>query len=490
MSATVTPIAVQLRGAERSELVGYWEHYRSMTNEWIRRQVIDNDRIDILASILGLEAKPFHIQLLQHQFAHPEQMVLAFRGAGKSTLGTVVKIIHYLLKDPNLRIVIVSKTTTNAETFLREVKQIFESHERFIEIFGVHYDPKRKWNDREIDIATRKKFTKEASITCTGPEGTVVGKHFDVELCDDLVDEQNSRTQHMRDQIHKWYYSILDPTIEPPSAENPLVGRRHKLGTRYHYDDQYGRWIEEGMAHLIIPALNEEGRSPWPEKWPPSEFAERKRKGGLIIFNAQYQCDTAAMKGEVFQFDDCIVVEDSDIPWESLNYYMGVDLAISEKESADHFAIVVIGVDKTGNIYVVDFFEGQLRFKAQTTKISDYAARHEPTRIGLETVAYQDAQAQVLEDNEKDDDVPKLPPETRLKKIKTDKDKVTRAWRLTPLFEDHRVHFRKACLPVRDQLVLFPSYRYKDVFDAFDLAVSAYKGKNRRRPRTNEPGLI
>jgi phage terminase large subunit-like protein len=488
MTARILPIAAHLKSAERSELVGYYQHYRSMSNEWIKRQVIDNLRIDILANILDLEVKPFHLAMLQEQFKDKETLILAFRGAGKSTLCTVVKAIHYLLLDPDLRIVIVSKTTSNAETFLREIKQIYEGHERFKEIFGNHYDPKRRWNDREVDIATRKKFTKEANITCTGPEGTVVGKHFDAELCDDLVDELNSRTQHMRDQIHKWYYSILDPTIEPPNPKRRWVGYRHRLGTRYHWDDQYGRWIAAGMRHKIITALNENGQSPWPEKWPPSEFEERKKRSGLIIFNAQFQCDTDAMKGEVFQFDDCIVVTDEEIPWASLDYYMGVDLAITEKENknTDHFAIVVIGVDvKTGNIYVVDFFESQLRFGAQTAKIRVYARKHEPVRIGLETVAYQEAQAQNLEDGDEP-----LPNDTRLKRIKTDTDKIVRAWRLTPMFEDKRVHFRVNCLPVRDQLVLFPNYRWKDIFDAFDLAISAYKRKNRRKQRSEEPGVI
>lgn len=481
---TPATIAHRLPGAERSELVGYYEHVRSMSNEWIRRQVIDNLRIDILVAVLGLDVKPFHIKILQFQFQHAETMVLAFRGAGKSTTATVIKAVHYLLLDPNLRIVIASKTTSNAETFLREIKQIYETNERFIEIFGRHYDPRRRWNDKEIDIATRTKFTKEANITCTSPEGTVVGRHFDVEFCDDLVDEGNARTQHMRDLIHKWYYSVLDPTIEPPSKKNKWVGRRHKLGTRYHWDDQYGRWIRDGMQHLIIRALDENGQSPWPEKWPPEELHDRRRKSGMIIFNAQYQCDTDAMKGEVFQFDDCIMVDDSQVPWDDLSIFMGVDLAISEKETGDHFAIVVLGFDRTGNIFVLDFFEGQLRFKAQTTKIRQYAAKYLPVRIGLEVNAYQEAQAQVMED----DDEP-LPPETRLRKINTGTDKITNAWKLSPMFEDGRVHFRHVCAQVRDQLVLFPNYRYKDVFDAFNLAVTAQKLKTRKQ-RAREPGVM
>src|SRR5690606_33964645 len=119
-----------------------------------------------LASILGLHIEPFHLALWKFQFAHRENLILAFRGAGKSTTCTEVKIIHCLLLDPNLRVVIVSKTTTNAGMFLRNIKNIYETHERFREIFGNHYNPEKRWNEKTIDIATRTKWTKEASITC------------------------------------------------------------------------------------------------------------------------------------------------------------------------------------------------------------------------------------------------------------------------------------------------------------------------------------
>lgn len=470
--------------AERSELVGLIEHYRSMSNEWLRRQILVNNRIDILATaILGYQIQPFHMKMLQFSMQHTDNLQLVFRGAGKSTVNTVTKSIWYLLKNPNLRILIASKTTQNSEGFLKEIKGHFETNDRLAEVFGPYYDPRKvsKWDNREIEVLPRTTTVKEASITCVGFEGTIISKHYDVEFSDDLVDEDNSRTLHMRDRMKKWYYSVLDPCMEPPDKDIPERGHRNRLGTRYHYDDLYGHWIANELKehHQIIPALDEKGRSPWPEKWPPEEFLKRKQKAGLIIFNAQYQCDTEAMKGEVFQYDHCQMVEDSDLP-DQLRIYMGVDLAISEKEAADHFAIVVIGIDRSAHHYVLDFYDGQLRFKQQTAKIMEFYERWNPIRIGIETNAYQAAQAQTLKD---------VDPDIPIKKIVTDKDKVTVAWSLTPVFEDGRMHFRKVCGPVREQLVLFPSFRYKDLFDAFAMAMKAAKMKTRKK-RANEPGVL
>lgn len=476
-----------LESADRSDLVTHYKHIRSMGNEWIKRQVIDNNRIDILAQVvLGLKLQPFHLAMLRYQFLHPESLQLAFRGAGKSTSCTITKTIHLLLKDPNLRILIASKTAQNASGFLKEIKNHFESNQLLAEIFGEYYDLHKcsKWNDTEIEVLPRTKPNKEASITCVGVEGTIVSKHYDVIISDDLVDEENSRTKGQREKTKTWYYQTLDPTLEPPDPEIPHRGEHHRLGTRYHYGDLYGHLIANELKehHNIIPALFE-GMSPWPEKYPPEWFNEKRKKSGIIIFNAQYQCDTEAMKGEVFQFDDCQTIPEDQVPGKNeLRIFMGVDLAISEKETADKFAIVVIGVTVDKSAYfVLDYFEGQLRFNAQTDKIIEYARRWDPIRIGIETVAYQEAQYHNLKDRN---------PDIRLKSVKTDKDKMVRAWKLTPIFEDKKVFFRKAHALLVEHMVLFPNHANDDLFDAFELAVHASKMGGKRKKREHEPGVI
>lgn len=487
MKGVLSLPAKKLATADRAQLADYWRHCRQMGNEWIRRQVLERDRIDILAgAVLGLETKPFHVRLMQFQFRHRETLQLVFRGAGKSTTCTITKAIHLLLKDPNLRILIASKTGANAEGFLKEIKTHFESNELLAEIFGPYYDARKvsKWDNREIEVLPRTKPNKEASITCVGVDGTIVSKHCDIILSDDLVDEENSRTKHQRDKTRTWYYQTLDPILEPPDKAVPHRGEHHRVGTRYHYDDLYGHLIANELkgAHQIIPALDSEGRSPWPEKYPPEWFVEKRGRSGLIIFNAQYQCDTEAMKGEIFQYDDCQKLAAKDWPdHKGLRVFMGVDLAISEKDTADKFAIVVVGIaPNRAAYYVLDQFEGQLRFNAQTDKILEYARRWDPIRIGIESVAYQEAQLQNLRDRS---------PDIRLKPIKTQKDKITRAWKLSALFEDKKVFFQQHQDLLIEHLVLFPNHRYKDLFDAFDMAVTASKlGKKRRREF--EPGVI
>jgi predicted phage terminase large subunit-like protein len=246
----------------------------------------------------------------------------------------------------------------------------------------------------------------------------------------------------------------------------------------------YGHLIKNELKedHNVIPALDDKGRSPWPDKFPSSWFLKKKRQSGIIIFNAQYQCDTEAMKGEIFQYDWCQLIEPDNIP-NKLRIYMGIDLAITEKESGDKFAICIIGMDKGGNRYVLDFLDEHLRFGEQTRAIIKYYEKWKPIRGCIEVNAYQQAQLQHLKD-EYDIDI-------RIRPVNQIKDKVTRAWKLEPIFEDKRMFFKKEgnIHLMIEQLVLFPNHRYKDLFDALDLAVRASKIK-KRGSRKKEPGLF
>jgi phage terminase large subunit-like protein len=475
--------------SDRQALVEQYSQITNLSREWLKRQILKNNRIDILAThVLGLQVQPFHLELMRYQFLHRENLQLCFRGAGKSTTCTVTKVIHLLLKNPNLRILIASKTIANAKGFLKEIKNHFESNVLLAEIFGKYYDEKlvKKWDETEIIVLPRTSPNKESSVTCVGVEGTVVSKHYDVIISDDLVDEDNSRTEGQRTKNRTWYYMTLMPTLEPPDPNVEHRGEHHHLGTRYHWADLWGHLIANELKdhHQIIPALDKNGRSPWPDKYPPAYFKEKRKRSGLIIFNAQFQCDTEAMKGEIFSYDDCQELDESQFPstTKGLRVFMGVDLAITEDEKNDKFAIVVLGINKTRTaFYVLDFYEDNIRFSEQTRQILKYRRKWDPIRIGIETNQYQLAQYQELK--EKDPDI-------RLKKINTDKDKISRAWKLSPIFEEKKVFFRKGVQnTLIDRLVLFPN-DFKDPFDAFDHAVRASKMRGRGSRREEEPELI
>ena len=467
----------------RKALVSHIVKAQASTDAWLRRQIVDGDRIDILAKeVLGYDVMPFHLAMMKFQMAHPHSLQLAFRGSGKTTTLTVCRTIHHIIKNRDVRILLCSKTAGLAQNILREVKNHLTDNADLIRIFG-EFHSEDKWDTNEIIVKGRKSVSKEGTVGCLGIGGQAVGKHFDVIICDDLVDEENARTQYMRNQLKTWYYKVLHPTLEPH-------GELHVIGTRYHYTDLYGHLNENDMkgATQVIPALDDNDRSPWPEKYPSAWFRKKREQLGVVIFNSQYQCDTESMKGEMFQMDWMHVVKPEDVPDDAVGY-IGVDLAIKESETADKFAMVAIRVTANGHIYVVNVFDGHLSFSKQTDKVIDWwrsgadgtIPKDKMVRVGIEVNAYQQAQYQVLKERE---------PDIVLKPITTLRDKVTRGWKLAARFEEGKVHIVEGNhYALIEHLLLFPGGRFRDLFDALDLSVTSAFSRRRSRSRV-EPGLI
>jgi len=447
--------------------------------------VEQNLGIVLLAKLLGYVVKSFHKEMLAFQYRHPDSLQLAYRGSGKTTLCTVVKAIHLLLVDPNLRILLASDIKDDAKKFLREIKPHFENNQKLIEIFGPYYDPQlvTKWDTEEINVLPRTKHTKEASIACVGADTAVASRHVDVIFSDDLVVEKNSRTKGRRDKLKTWNYQSLDPCLEPPDPEVPHRGEHHRLGTRYHWDELNGHLIGNELKnhHRIYRGLDENEKSPWPEKHSPEWFKKKRKKMGAILFAAQHLCDTELMKGEIFQYDDCQLIDADEVP-SGLRKFTGTDLAVGKKVN-DQFAQVAIGIeDKTSNIYVLEAYAAHLRFKQQKAKWKEMYKRHDPIRAGIESNGYQDVMRGDLKDDDKD---------LRAIPIHTKIDKVTRAQKLSAVFEDKRVFLVRGThvSELIDQLVLFPGYNLDDLFDALDIAIRTSRKRKRRASRENEPGL-
>jgi len=462
------------------------------------KQAILAGRIDILAThVLGLECTDLHRQLLAYQQHHPQSLQLVFRGAGKTTILSVAKGIWYICKNPDLRILITSRTYDQAKSILKEIKHHLMFNEQLITLFGEFAptnmnDPSVVWNEREINVLQRKHHTKESNFTALGSEGAVVGKHYDVELVDDLVDEENSRTAMLRDRINKFYYKTLDPCLEPPDDVEHR-GERHIIGTRYHPEDLYGHLKDKELKDhtQVIPALTqidetEDGHpvyvTPWSEKFSIEFFLKKRKDQGPAIFDSQYQCDIETMRGEVFKpewFDHEDIFYDT-IPADA-HIWTANDLAISTKKTADKFASVTIARHKD-LVYLVDFVWGRFGFNEQAVIIGERFLEQDPIRTGVEAVAYQAAQLQNLKDK-----YPVI--NGRVVPIYTKLDKLTRAWKLTSIFESKLVRISRSHKQFIDHMVAFREGSEDDLFDAFEMAVTlSTRGVKKRREK--EPGLF
>lgn len=426
--------------------------------------------------------QPLHASIIHNVSDNQASMDLAPRGHGKSTIGDVDFCITKVLRNPDIRIMIGSKTQTQASAFLKEIRTHFEQNVNLIRIFG---DWKKSrdnvWNDKEFTVNRRTVIKKEATVSALGASGAVVSKHFDIIIGDDLVGFENARTEAQRKVLKEWFYSSLYPTLEPD-------GEIHILGTRYSPMDLYEDLIKSKNYKVnvqqAITIKDGQEVSLWESKFSLEKLRSIREEAGLIIFNMQYQNNTELAKGKIFKYryfkhfeeyevDYALnrvrvkVLDAQGVPfWIPVRIYMGADLAISEDETSnnDYFVLTVIGVDKNKNVYVLDYLKERLSFNAQLNAILDYGRNKFPMveRIGVETVQYQKSLAQEIRR------LSLLP----VINIQTSKDKVTRAMRRSALFENGKVWFRIGMDDLEECLLLFPEVDHDDLFDGLDFALT------------------
>jgi predicted phage terminase large subunit-like protein len=380
---------------------------------------------------------------------------MAPRGFGKSTIGDISYCLWRITQNRNIRILIVSNTQSQAESFLREMKYHLEGNTRLLELFGSFKSD--KWNETELFVSGRTISAKEGTLTALGASGAVISKHFDLIIADDIVDFENARTELQRKKLSEWYRTALLPTLEPH-------GELHIIGTRYHPNDLYQELMDSKQySPQIQRAISQEGVSLWPAKFTLEDLLNKKAELGSIIFDLQFQNDiTLAKQGRIFRYE---WMQFYDTAPAGLKIYQGCDLSIAQTETSDYFVLMTVGFDQgTGIYYVLDMYRERISFKQQQDVIKHKAMQWQPLYIGIESNAYQKALGSELIRTTS------LP----IKQLTTQKDKVSRAQRRSALFENGKIRIRKDMNILIDELCLFPDASHDDCFDALDFALSTH----------------
>lgn len=451
------------------------------SDAFIREQVLEFHRDDMLAEfVLGYTPQPFHLEMMQWQEMVQEGLLLAWRGSGKTTYCTLTRCIGEVLRDPNIRILLVSDALDQAKVFMRSIKQHFEKNAILRRIFGDYAIGARQWTDTEITVNRRRSFAGEPTIMCAGLGTALPSRHFDLIIADDLVTEDNAITDGQRRKTHDYFYKTLLGTLEQPH------GRLYVIGTRWHDDDLYG-WLQRedySETHMVMGVLDEEtDLSRWEAKFK-TERLHRIRKANLAAFELQYMCRSGIGIGGIFNsehFVTYVSLPDLSEMW----LWQGVDLAIGQKAHNDFFSHATVGIHRETKFpYLVDYLMKRLPFPKQVTLVDKrYHLYPSTVRVVAENNAYQDALRQQVRDN-----YPDVPIVGRY----TSKDKVTRAQKLALGFTDKPLHVARHHSNAVRLLCGFPNVKgSKDLFDSIDLAIAqGLQGARKRRSEDEEPGLI
>jgi len=403
-----------------------------------------------------------------------KKLILIPRGHLKSTLVTIGYSVQQIVKNPNIRILILNATWQMAVDFLTEIKRHLTQNQLLIDLFGNIADSPPEWSQDRITVKRTNMNIKGPTVWATGIESNLTGSHPDLIILDDVVSRDNTQSREMIEKVILRYKDSLD-LLEPG-------GQLIVIGTRWTDSDFYS-WILEKENNISESYdiflkqsytgdlyLGEDFHPLWGEKFNRKELQDRQREKGWYEFSAQYQNnpvpdEDADFKKEWFQYYHV-----EEYRGAKMNSVLTIDPAISLKKEADFTAMAVTAIDQFRNLFVKDLVRGHWKPSNIIDMIFYLFELWHPHAVLVETVSYQKALAYALQDEmrKRGRFLPVL------EKSYQERTKAERIRALQHLYEKKAVYHRKELklTPyLEDELRKFPRGKHDDLADVVAMSL-------------------
>jgi hypothetical protein len=312
-------------------------------------------------------------------------------GHAKSTTITVNYVIWRLMKNPDLKVIIVSKAQRLSEQFLLQIKERLTNpqYSKLQETFGPPggwQEGSASWKQSQFYISGRSAEAKDPSVQAVGIRGQVYGARADLVIVDDAID--NTNVGEYEKQID-WLLGIVASRLAPRTGRLLVVGTRISAKDLYselrNPERYYGQ--SQPWTYLLQPAVLEFDDDPkkWNTLWAysdsPADPDEEPNEEGLYrrwdgetlkdlrdgiapaLWSRIYQQEQIA-ENSVFEPESvsraCQARQTGMIPDDAnIGREGGMDglyiIAGLDPASTGYTAAVVLGVDlQTGKRHIID----------------------------------------------------------------------------------------------------------------------------------------
>lgn len=290
-------------------------------------------------------------------------LVLGHPESGKSTLLSLWYVLYNIAKNPDIRIALVSKSSSKAQDLLTRVKRYLteqhlyaETPRNLITDFN-GWKPEHgefEWSLDAIFVKHRKSGERDPTVQALGIGKQIYGTRLDLLILDDALVLDNQISELVRERIDSWF-------------TNEAMSRVHRgqtivNGTRLFPYDLYGQWKKSWMSNRLfrqvsIPAIQNEYTddevATWPQYWTldgydiydtvdGEEVVTGYREGLRDIRERVVSRDLNRWK-LVYQQED---VEETDSVFSERHIQQALDLGAHRRigQVFDH-EILILGVD-------------------------------------------------------------------------------------------------------------------------------------------------
>lgn len=270
---------------------------------------------------------------------------------GKSELCSVRFPAWYLGRNPDKRIIIASYAADLAERFSRQVRAVVAG-DRYPAVFpGVTISPDSR------SVATWDLAKHRGGLKAVGVGGPLTGFGANVLVVDDPVKNRaEAQSEVYRNSVWDWYTSTAYTRLEDAGAVVVVM-------TRWHENDLMGRLLAaeadgtgDTWTKLHLPALDEQGRALWPEKYSEADLAQIKLTIGEYDWSALYMGTPTPREGAFFKVSEVRIVDALPAALPTVRAW---DVAATPGDGDYTAGALMAGPDADGRFYVADMVRGQ-----------------------------------------------------------------------------------------------------------------------------------
>ncbi len=448
------------------------------------------------------EPAPFHAELMGDLERESARLIarVAPRGHAKSTCAALAYPLWCICTQRRRNILIVTHEASLATQFVRDIRNELETNERILETYGdlcrapaeaPASRPRRRpqagrpqGGSKRAGRASRTKWSESKFTTVTGVtvqakgsgaslRGVRVGpQRPDLIICDDIEKDEHVASAEGRQKLEHWLRRVVMPALAPD-------GQLLVLGSLIHYDSllanlrdrrRFPRW-----DYRVYRALEAEPAGDgtfrrvalWPARWSVARLDEERQRIGSLAFEQEYQANPIDDSVRVFRPEWLGRYDPRALNECDLVTLMAVDPATGTS-GGDYFALWVGSLQpRTGVIYTRALTLERIGIVQQVKRIVAAFRRWRPVKIGIETVAYQVALKQILEEHSRRRGL-YMP----IVALKTTANKRARIEGAAPFFENGLFRLPPRLDPeVENQFLHFPKARHDDAPDVCAMGI-------------------
>lgn len=342
--------------------------------------------------------------------------ILGFRGSAKSTILEAFALWSLINGKHNF-IIYLRSTIDDAKMSLANIRGRIEDSEEIQRDFNIVLDPsekthgfREKWSESQITVGNCTMMARSRLQKIRGKK--FKRARIDLIIGDDLEDVKDADTQEKRVANRKWFFAeVLPATKQGVLGDNVKV---ILLGNLVHRDCLIKHFAKApNVKSLEFWIYDKDGNITWPGLYPNEEAVQAEKDKvliageglGQVIWAREYLGKEVDEEDMLIKLEDIRYYPDEWLEKKAQSAGVGVDLAISKKQTADYTAMVkgmeVLNDEVQKRLLVLPgSVEARLSFSETMTKAVEIDEEMpQGTKWYVEKVAYQQVAIEIMEKN-------------------------------------------------------------------------------------------